>query len=130
MAYCNKADVLRQLPAVQLNELLDDENDGSLIDARLAGLCEQVQQEIDVYLRRRYALPLLDTPAALAAWAVDIVIYRLFARYAASIPESRQTAYRDAIRALGEVNAGKIDLVNEAGAEPDKGRPGLRAWAV
>jgi phage gp36-like protein len=66
---------------------------------------------IDGYLARRYTLPLASTPSLLGTWARAIVRYQLHGNRSVderSDPIARD--YRDAIKFLEQVAAGKFSL--------------------
>lgn len=66
---------------------------------------------IDGYLGSRYALPLASTPSMLAIWARAIARYRLHGnRLTGENNDPIVRDYRDAIRFLEQVAAGKFSL--------------------
>lgn len=66
---------------------------------------------IDGYLGKRYTLPLATVPTILATWARSITRYRLHAnRISDDRTDPIARDYRDAVRFLEQVAAGKFSL--------------------
>ena len=65
---------------------------------------------IDSYCQGRYTLPLYPVPPRVTGLSVDIAIYSLYSRRVDEMPENRKDRYREAIRFLELVAAGKVDL--------------------
>lgn len=96
--------------------------DGDKIERALADAGE----EIDGYIRQRYALPLSPPPGLLVRIEVDIAIYRLSESDSETTEDARKR-YEDAIRLLARIADGSVSLGIE-GPEPATARP-LRASA-
>lgn len=79
--------------------------------ARIEQAVSEADAVIDGYLGRRYALPLATMPAILATWARSIARHRL---HASRVIDERTDPiardYRDAIRFLEQVAAGRFSL--------------------
>lgn len=79
--------------------------------ARIEQATVEAGAVIDGYLGRRYTLPLAAAPPILATWARSIARYRL---HASRISDDRTDPvardYRDAVRFLEQVAAGKFSL--------------------
>jgi phage gp36-like protein len=116
MAYCTLEDLKKALPEAALEELTDDEGAGSIQDARVTEAIAQADALIDTYLGGRYAVPLSSVPAVVRQCSVDIALYYLYKRtvegFAESItePNTRRTAYKDALRILEDIRSGKMGL--------------------
>lgn len=110
MPYATAADLAARLDAQLLIELSDDNNDvasdAGVIDALLA----DASSEIDLFLACRYTTPLENPPAVLKRLCADIAIHGLFARRRSAISPEHATRYAAAIRALGEIAAGRLSL--------------------
>jgi phage gp36-like protein len=68
---------------------------------------------IDGYLQGRYSIPLQPVPQLIRSLCVDIAVYNLFARRGfdeESADKAVVTRYRDAIRLLEQIAAGKVRI--------------------
>lgn len=114
MDYCTIEDIETQTSTPTLIQLTSD--DGQEIVDRV------VAQEailystslINGYLRGRYSLPLDTHFPLLRILAIDISIYRLYARRMRNeMPEVIETAYKNAIATLKDIQKGTITLESE-----------------
>lgn len=114
MDYCTIEDIETQTSTPTLIQLTSD--DGQEIVDRV------VAQEailystslINGYLRGRYSLPLNIHFPLLRILAIDISIYRLYARRMRNeMPEVIETAYKNAIATLKDIQKGTITLESE-----------------
>lgn len=114
MDYCTIEDIETQTSTPTLIQLTSD--DGQEIVDRV------VTQEailystslINGYLRGRYSLPLDTHFPLLRILAIDISIYRLYARRMRNeMPEVIETAYKNAISTLKDIQKGTITLESE-----------------
>lgn len=114
MDYCTIEDIETQTSTPTLIQLTSD--DGQEIVDRV------VAQEailystslINGYLRGRYSLPLDTHFPLLRILAIDISIYRLYARRMRNeMPEVIETAYKNAIATLKDIQKGTITLEAE-----------------
>lgn len=114
MDYCTIEDIETQTSTPTLIQLTSD--DGQEIVERV------VAQEailystslINGYLRGRYSLPLNIQFPLLRILAIDISIYRLYARRMRNeMPEVIETAYKNAIATLKDIQKGTITLESE-----------------
>jgi phage gp36-like protein len=112
--YCTIEDIETQTSTPTLIQLTSD--DGQEIVDRV------VAQEailystslINGYLRGRYSLPLNIQFPLLRILAIDISIYRLYARRMRNeMPEVIETAYKNAISTLKDIQKGTITLESE-----------------
>lgn len=107
--YATRADLEKHLAPAELIQLTDDDQDG----AADAGVIEQAladaQAEIDGYLATRYRLPLAATPTLLRRLAVDLALYRLYARRDLST-EARAKQHDDAVALLKRLADGTVTL--------------------
>lgn len=114
MDYCTIEDIETQTSTPTLIQLTSD--DGQEIVDRV------VAQEailystslINGYLRGRYSLPLNIHFPLLRVLAIDISIYRLYARRMRNeMPEVIETAYKNANATLKDIQKGTITLESE-----------------
>lgn len=121
MAYCTLDDLKKIIPRDVLMRLTDDEDTGAVNEERVTEAVDAAAQEMDGYLGGRVALPITDTvPPVLRKLNADIAIYNLYSRVKETIPEMRNERYRNAIRFLEQMAAGKITL----GLQPPPAAPG------
>lgn len=118
MAYCTADDIRSQIPAETLAQLCfddwtsesyDTEDVDAAVAERTAAAIDDAGAIIDGYLAGRYAVPLAPVPALVKKCAVDLAAYGLFARKD-QISETRGQRYKDVIKLLEAVSAGKITL--------------------
>lgn len=131
MAYATIADLSEAVLLEKVTAMVDDEGDGSQVDARLNAALDDASAEIDVYLLSRYDLPLsAPVPPILAKCCVDIAVYALYSHVQDEVPETRRDRYLDAKRLLEAVRDGKMDLVAVDGDAPEAEQGGVRFYAV
>lgn len=109
MPYATKANMLARFGEDEVIALTDRTNIGAVDDAVLAGALAEADAEIDPYLAPRHKLPLASVPKILTGYACDIARYRLCG---AGVTETDaiRNRYKDAVRFLENVAAGKIGL--------------------
>ena len=114
MEYCTIEDIETQTSTPTLIQLTSD--DGQEAVNRVVALEAVLYSStlIDGYLRGRYSLPLNTHFPLLRILAIDISIYRLYARRMRNeMPEVIETAYKNAIYALRDIQKGVISLQAE-----------------
>ncbi len=109
MAYCALSDILEQLAEAELIQLTDDANTGDVDQSAVDQAIVDADGEIDGYLGARYDVPLNPIPAIIAKIAVDIALFNLYSRRLGP-PEHRESRYKNGVRFLEQVAAGKISL--------------------
>lgn len=114
MSYASVADMVARFGDKELIAITDRDYTGQIDEAVLGAALETAGAEIDGYLGGRYTLPLSPVPRILAGYACDIARYRLVGAEAMET-EPIRLRYRDAIKFLEQVAAGKITL----GGMPD-----------
>lgn len=110
MSYCTLDDLKKVLPEARLVKLTDDEGLGQIDTARVDEAIAQADGEIDTYLGGRYGVPLSSVPPLVKRCSCDIAVYHLYSRRVEELPEARSARYRDAVRTLEKIAAGKITL--------------------
>ena len=120
MSYATQQDLIDRYGEQEVIQLTDRADPpAETIDAAVvAKALADAGAMIDGYLGGRYTLPLATVPPVLTGYAGDIARYRL---YGDAAPDRVEKAYRDAIRFLEMVAAGKISL--GAGAPAVAGAP-------
>ncbi len=109
MSYCTLADILDQIDERALIQLTDDANVGVVDQGAVNKAIADADGEIDGYLGSRHTVPLNPIPAIINKHSVDISIYNIYSRRN-SPPEHRETRYKNSIRFLELVAAGKVTL--------------------
>lgn len=118
MPYCTLSDILERIDEDRLIQLTDDEGTGAVSETRVATAIADADGLIDGYVGTRHAVPLDPVPAIIKTYSAVIAIYNLFGRRD-RVPDSRAQDYKDAVRFLELVAAGKISL----GRDDPEGSP-------
>lgn len=124
--YASYADLEARYGADTLAVLTDPAKSGTPDRDRVERALEDAGEEIDGYIRQRYALPLSPPPGLLVRIEADIAIYRLSESDSETTEDARKR-YEDAVRLLARIADGSVSLGSE-GPEPATARP-LRASA-
>ena len=114
MDYCTIEDIETQTSTPTLIQLTSD--DGQEEVSRVVALEAILYSStlIDGYLRGRYSLPLDTHFPLLRILAIDLSIYRLYSRRMRNeMPEVIETAYKNAISTLRDIQKGVITLQSE-----------------
>lgn len=116
MPYCTLADIQATVPSNDLIQLTDDQSPPvAVVTANVDRAINDAGELIDGYLRGRYVLPLTPVPGLINTLAADIAIYRLYARrIKLTPPDGVSSRYKDAMRILEQIQAGKSSLGSEA----------------
>lgn len=125
MPYSTLADLIAQYGEPMLREATDrgevatGEIDAAAIDRAIAS----ADALIDGYLKVRYALPLVATPAIVQELSMTIALYKAHPNVAS---EKVRKDFEDAMKMLDKISAGTIRL-DVAGVEPEaSGSSGAR----
>lgn len=112
--YCTIEDIETQTSTPTLIQLTSDDGE-DLVDRVVAQEAILYSTSlINGYLRGRYSLPLDTHFPLLRILAIDISIYRLYARRMRNeMPEVIETAYKNAISTLKDIQKGTITLESE-----------------
>ena len=114
MDYCTIEDIETQTSTPTLIQLTSD--DGQEEINRVVALEAILYSStlIDGYLRGRYSLPLDTHFPLLRILSIDLSIYRLYSRRMRNeMPEVIETAYKNAISTLRDIQKGVITLQSE-----------------
>jgi len=117
MAYATKEDMVSRFGLHEVIAITDRENSGDIDEAVLGAALVEATAEVEGYLAGRYALPLVSVPPLVAGLCCDITRYRLSG---ASVLETDTTRnrYRDAVRLLEQISAGKVSLGLDLAGQP------------
>ncbi len=110
MPYCTLSDIEKLIPQDTIIQLTDDEDTGSVNQARVDEAIAQADSIIDSYCGTRYSVPFSTVPDIVKTLSVDIAIYNLYSRRVEEIPETRDQRYRNAIRQLEGIARGTISI--------------------
>ncbi len=111
MDYCTIEDIETQTSTPTLIQLTSDDGENSVDRVVAQEAILYSTSLINGYLRGRYSLPLNIRFPLLRILAIDISIYRLYARRMRNeMPEVIETAYNNAIATLKDIQKGTITL--------------------
>lgn len=119
MPYCTLTDILKLIPEDTVIQLTDDEDIGTVNQARVDESIAQADAEIDSYCGGKYSVPFSTVPDIVKKISVDIAIYNLYSRRVEEIPETRAQRYKNAIRQLEGIAKGIISI----GEDPEPSAP-------
>lgn len=122
MVYASQANLVTLVGEQELINLTDRVNvppsaiDAAVVDRALRA----ADSEIDSYIGTRYGLPLASVPDIIQDQACVIALYKL---NTVSMPEDVADRYKDAIRWLRDVQAGKASVpgLSESSQAPSGG---------
>lgn len=110
-AYCTLDDLVKLLPEDILVQLTDDDNLGVIDTGRIGEAIATAGAEIDGWCAPRYVVPFTEpVPALIKKCAIDVAIYNLYSRRVETIPETRATRYKEAMRLLKDIATGNVAL--------------------
>lgn len=109
MAYATTQDMISRFGQQEVIALTDRENTGEIDEAVLAPALAEATAEIEGYLASRYALPLASVPLLVVGICCDIARYRMSGGSTLETDPVRNR-YRDAVRLLEQIGAGKVSL--------------------
>lgn len=121
MPYSTLTDLEKLIPEAVIIQLTDDENAGSVNQARVDEAIAQADAEIDSYCGGRYTVPFVTVPDIARKISVDIAIYNLYSRKVEEIPQTRAERYKNSIRQLGDIATGKITIGEPEADVPEAG---------
>jgi phage gp36-like protein len=109
MSYATRADMVARFGDSEVIMLTDRNGTHVIDDAVLTAALAEASAEIDPYLMSRYTLPLTSVPKVLTGKCCDIARYRLGGANV-TVTEEMRDRYRDAIKFLDGIAAGKLSL--------------------
>lgn len=110
-------DEFGELEMIQLTDRGEPPS-GAIDTQVVARAIEKADAEIDGYLAGRYALPLASVPRLLVGVACDLVRFYLYKDVAPDLVVSR---YKNAVRLLEAIAAGKVNLGLDAANQAPTG---------
>jgi len=110
MSYSSKPDIQKEISDEELIGLTDDEGAGIINDARVSAAIARADAIIDSYCGQMATVPFTaPIPNLIKQHSVTIAIYFLYSRRSVA-PEIRKDNYKDAIKHLGDIAAGKATI--------------------
>ncbi len=110
MAYCTLSDIIKLVQESSILQLTDDENTGSVNQARVDEAIAQADSEIDSYCGM-YTLPFSFVPSLIRKLSVDMAIYHLYSRASSEeMPPVRKERYEQALSYLRDIAKGVVTL--------------------
>ena len=125
MGYCAQSDIEDVLTGDEIVQCADYDGDGIADSDVIARAIDWADRKIDSYLGARYEIPLSSTPDVVKNCSVSITIYRLYANRR-SVSEDTRDEYKDWIKWLEDVAAGKISLGLSDPPDESPGAGGVR----
>ena len=112
--YCTLDDIEKHTSTPTLIQLTSDDGQQIVDKTVVEEALLYSSALIDGYLRGRYSLPLDICFPLLRVLAVDLSVYRLYSRRMRNeMPEVIETAYKNAIATLRDIQKGVISLQSE-----------------
>lgn len=112
--YCTLDDIEKHTSTPTLIQLTSDDGQEMVDKTVVEESILYSSALIDGYLRGRYSLPLNICFPLLRVLAVDLSVYRLYSRRMRNeMPEVIETAYKNAIATLRDIQKGVISLQSE-----------------
>lgn len=112
--YCTLDDIEKHTSTPTLIQLTSDDGQEIVDKTVVEEALFYSSALIDGYLRGRYSLPLDICFPLLRVLAVDLSVYRLYSRRMRNeMPEVIETAYKNAIATLRDIQKGVISLQSE-----------------
>jgi phage gp36-like protein len=124
--YATQQNLVDRFGEAEIKQIADRDGDGAIDAGVVAKALADAEAEIDSYIGNVYQLPLASVPARVVDLAQDLALYKL---YASNPPEDVVRRYRDAIRFLEAVSAGKAVLPGLDGAPPPSAGAGVAVSA-
>ncbi len=120
MGYATQQDMIDRFAQVELIQITDRNNTGSIDAAVLGQALADADAAVDGYLASRYTLPLATIPKSLTRVACDIARYYLYDNAAT---EEVRNRYADAVKLLTALARGDITLGPDPGETSAIGSP-------
>ena len=116
MSYCTQQDLVDRYGEIELIQLSDHDNQGTINSDVVNRAISDAEGEIDGHLGGRYPLPITPVPKSLERIACDIARYYL---YDDNATEQVSKRYNDAVKFLQGVGRGDINIgIATTGGKP------------
>jgi phage gp36-like protein len=111
--YCDKGDLVARFGEEELRQLTDEASGAAISDADVSAACDEASSQIDLYLGRRYAVPLTTIPSIVKQWACALARLTLWGNRAGEGTTVRVNA-DDAMAVIRDVATGKASLPGQS----------------
>lgn len=118
MAYCTIDDILDCIDEDEVIGYTDDHDAGLINQEAVDRAISVADAQIDLYLGRRYQVPMDPVPDQVRHIAVDIAIFRICSRRNQA-PDDRRQKYDDAVKQLKDIAAGTGVIPGAVATEPE-----------
>lgn len=125
MAFATARDMVERFGEGEVIALTDRARVGEVDAGLLENALDEASAEVEGYLAQRYALPLAVVPRLLKGLCCDIARYRLSGAEVVETDPVR-TRYRDAVRTLEAIGAGKLALGLDPAGQSAQAASGAR----
>lgn len=115
MVYCTKADLVERFGEKELQELTDEATGTVTSDDEVTAACSEASSEIDLYVGRRYPVPLVSPDAVVKKWACALARLALWGERA-GVDSTVRTAAEDVLKVLKDIANGIAILPGAASA--------------
>jgi len=120
VAYCEEADIQKQLDPVTLVQLTDDDADGSSDEGVIAAAIAEADATIDAMLSGQYVTPFTTPPELVKRLSVTLSVGNLYARR----PHTDAGVWGDRVsraeRLLEKIATGKLSLGDAASGDENQ----------
>jgi phage gp36-like protein len=106
MAYSEDDDLYSRIREESVAQLADELNREDFVST----LISEADEEIDLYLRKRYDVPLSTVPGIVTGWSSDIAAYKAYARKPGERPDKVKDDYKRVVKMMEDVRDGRMDL--------------------
>lgn len=107
MTYATQAELVARFTETEIGQVADTDGSGEIDPALVARALADADAEIDAALAARYQLPLLNVPPLLTRIACDLARFSL---YTDQVPPVVELRYKNAVRLLADIAAGRVSL--------------------
>lgn len=114
MSYCTQQDLIDRFTERELIQLTDRSGTGQVDASVIAGAIAFADAKVDGYISKQVVLPLAYVSEDVKGLSSAIALHYL---YGASVPETPQKLYNDAIKTLEQIARGEIKLISGATGE-------------
>lgn len=113
--YCAKDDLVERFGEKELAQLTDEATAAVISDVEVAAACNEASSQIDMYVGRRYPVPLASPDAVVKKWAVALARLALWGERA-GVDSTVRTAAEDVLKVLKDIANGIAILPGAASA--------------
>lgn len=139
VSYATLDDLIARAGLVEIRQIADRDRDGEIDPDVISEALAHADNLVNGYVAAKYKLPFASVPDLVRTWAIAIARHKLHFQ---GPPDYVVDDYKDALAALKDVAAGKIELPIETGEIPQSSsgsvmacipdqvfsKHGLRGW--